>query len=149
MAELTDLETRIRVLEDIEAIKKLKAKYFRCLDKKLWNEIEDCFVEDAAADYGPDIKLQGRKAIINFLKNTLGQGSFISAHQGHNPEIEITSDTTARGIWVLNDHLIIKTIATLNGWGYYDDEYVKENGEWKKKSTKITRILEEWLTTKC
>jgi hypothetical protein len=72
----------------------------------------------------------------------------ISAHQGHNPEIEITSDTTARGVWLLNDRLIVQTIATMNAWGYYEDEYVKVSGEWKKKGTKLTRILEEWTQTK-
>jgi bile-acid 7alpha-dehydratase len=149
MADLTDLEKRIRVMEDIEAIKKLKAKYFRCVDKKLWEEMEEVWVEDAVADYGMGIELlQGRKAIMEFLKKNLDRDSMISVHQGHNPEIEITSDTTARGVWVLNDRLIIQTIATLNGWRYYEDEYVKVNGEWKKKSTKITNILEEWTQTK-
>ena len=136
-------------MEDIEAIKKLKAKYFRCVDKKLWEEMETVLTEDAVADYGMGIELlQGRKAIIEFLKKNLGRDSMISVHQGHNPEIEITSDTTARGVWVLNDRLIIQTIATLNGWRYYEDEYAKVNGEWKKKSTKITNILEEWTQTK-
>ena len=149
MTDLSELEKRIRVIEDIEAIKKLKAKYFRCVDKKLWEEMEEIWVEDAVADYGMGIELlQGRKAIMEFLKKNLARDSMISVHQGHNPEIEITSDTTARGVWVLNDRLIIQTIATLNGWRYYEDEYVKVNGEWKKKSTKITNILEEWTQTK-
>ena len=149
MAEPAELEKRIRVLEDIEAIKKLKAKYFRCVDKKLWDEMEEVWVEDAVADYGMGIELlQGRKAIIDFLKKNLDRDSMISVHQGHNPEIEITSEITAKGVWVLNDRLIIQTIATLNGWRYYEDEYVKVSGGWKKKSTKITNILEEWTQTK-
>ena len=149
MADLSELEKRISVMEDIEAIKKLKAKYFRCVDKKLWDEMEEVWVEDGVADYGMGIELlQGRKTIIEFLKKNLGRDSMISAHQGHNPEIEITSDTTAKGVWVLNDRLIIQTIATSSGWRYYEDEYVKVNGEWKKKSTKITNILEEWTQTK-
>ena len=149
MADLSDLEKRIRVMEDIEAIKKLKAKYFRCVDKKLWKEMETVLTEDAVADYGMGIELlQGRKEIIEFLKKNLDRDSMISVHQGHNPEIEITSEITAKGVWVLNDRLIIQTIATLNGWRYYEDEYVKVSGEWKKKSTKITNILEEWTQTK-
>jgi hypothetical protein len=52
MAEPAEMEKRIRVLEEIEAIKKLKAKYFRCVDKKLWDEMEELWVEDAVADYG-------------------------------------------------------------------------------------------------
>ena len=149
MADLSELEKRIRVMEDIEAIKKLKAKYFRCVDKKLWDENEHVRVDYAVADYGMGIELlQGRKAIVEFLKKNLGRDSMISAHQGHNPEIDITSDTTAKGVWVLNDRLIIQTIATSSAWRYYEDEYIKANGEWKKKSTKITNILEEWTQTK-
>lgn len=143
MAELADLETQIRVLGDIEAIKKLKAKYWRCIDKKLWDELEDCFVEDAVADYGKKLNFQGRKAIIQFLKDNLGSDSVITVHQGHNPEIEITSDTTARGIWALHDYLVFQPNITINGWGHYEDEYVKQNGEWKKKSIKETRLREE------
>jgi hypothetical protein len=148
MAKLADLETQIRVLGDIEAIKKLKAKYWRCIDKKLWDELEDCFVEDAVADYGKNLNFQGRKAIIQFLKDNLGSDSVITVHQGHNPEIEITSDTTARGIWALHDYLVFQPNITINGWGHYEDEYVKQNGEWKKKSIKETRLREEWTRVK-
>lgn len=148
MAELADLETQIRVLGDIEAIKKLKAKYWRCIDKKLWDELEDCFIEDAVADYGKNLNFQGRKAIIQFLKDNLGSDSVITVHQGHNPEIEITSDTTARGIWALHDYLVFQPNITINGWGHYEDEYVKQNGEWKKKSIKETRLREEWTRVK-
>lgn len=143
MAELADLETQIRVLADIEEIKKLKAKYWRCIDKKLWDELEDCFVEDAIADYGKNLNFQGRNAIIQFLKDNLGGDSVITVHQGHNPEIEITSDTTARGIWALHDYLVFQPNITINGWGHYEDEYVKQNGEWKKRSIKETRLREE------
>ena len=74
MTDLSELEKRIRVIEDIEAIKKLKAKYFRCVDKKLWEEMETVLTEDAVADYGMGIELlQGRKAIIEFLKKNLGR----------------------------------------------------------------------------
>jgi len=148
MAELADLETQIRVLGDIEAIKKLKAKYWRCIDKKLWDELEDCFVEDAVADYGKNLNFQGRKAIIQFLKDNLGSDSVITVHQGHNPEIEITSDTTSRGIWALHDYLVFQPNITINGWGHYEDAYVKQNGEWKKKSIKETRLREEWTRVK-
>ena len=35
-------------LQEIEAIKRLKYRYFRCIDTKAWKELEDCFSEDAS-----------------------------------------------------------------------------------------------------
>ncbi len=148
MADQTELEARIRVLEDIEAIRKLKARYWRCVDKKLWKEMEEVFAEDATADYGPGMQFRGREAIIQFLKASTGQESMITAHGGHNAEIEITGETTARATWALNDLVVIRPNTRMMGWGHYEDEYVKENGQWRKKSTRITRILEEWNMSK-
>ena len=36
----------LALLLEIEAIKRLKYKYFRCLDSKRWAELAECFVED-------------------------------------------------------------------------------------------------------
>jgi len=148
MADITELERQVRVLSDIEAIRRLKAKYFRCVDLNLWDEMSEVFTDDATADYGPDIKLEGREAIIDFLKKTVGRDTFTTAHHGHNAEIDITGEATARAKWALQDRLIIRGISTLTGWGYYDEEYVKKDGQWRIKSTAISRLLEEWTQTK-
>ncbi|MBM4463483.1 MAG: nuclear transport factor 2 family protein [Chloroflexi bacterium] len=147
MATIAELEARIRVLEDIEAIKGLKAKYWRCVDRKLWKDLADVFAPSATADYGPNLQFEGRKAIIQFLKDSLGADSTITVHGGHNAEIEITGKTSARGIWALNDIVVMQPNMKRIGWGYYEDEYVKVKGQWKKKSTKMTTVLEEWPTT--
>ena len=64
MTDLEALEARVRVLEDIEAIKNAMARYWRCLDDKLWDELPDCFTEDVIADYGqPGWRQEGRGAV--------------------------------------------------------------------------------------
>jgi hypothetical protein len=69
MSEGRALEARIRVLEDIEAIKQLKAKYFRCLDNKHWDDLSDCFTENATTHYADgEYRLNGRDEIMTFLK---------------------------------------------------------------------------------
>lgn len=144
MAESPSLEMRMRTLEDIEQIRKLKAKYWRCVDRKLWDELADCFTEDATADYGPDSVLESRKAIMQFFRDALGMSTMITAHGGHNAEIEIVDVNTARATWALNDIVIIQPNTRMEGWGYYEDVYSKQNGQWRIKSTKIGRYLEEW-----
>jgi len=141
---LKRLEREIQVLKDIEAIKQLKGKYFRCLDSKLWEELAECFTEDATTSYsGGKYSFKGREAIIKFLKEGLGVGS-VSMHQGHHPEIEITGETTAKGIWSFEDYLIIKKVNRgLRGVAFYHDEYAKVNGQWKIKHTGYRRVFEE------
>jgi len=139
-----DIEARVRRLEDIEAIKQLKARYWRCVDRKLWDEMAEVFTEDATADYGPDSKLAGRQAIVGFLKGSLGADTVITNHIGQRPEIEITGEATARGTWWLSDYIVMQPNIRRRGYAYYEDEYVKEAGRWKKKSTRLVSMLEEW-----
>ena len=148
MADLAKLEAAVRTLQDIEAIKKLKARYWRCVDKKLWKEMETCFARDAKADYGPGMVFEGMVAVVDFLKASTGQESMITAHGGHNAEIEITGENSATGIWALNDLVIIQPNTKMMGWGHYEDEYVREKGQWRIKTTRITRILEDWQMQK-
>ncbi len=142
MTELRDLEARIRVLEDTEAIKRLKYKYFRCIDKGLWDEIGDCFAEAAVADYIPGLPLEGRAVIATFFKETIAPAYTMRVHQGHNPEIELTSDATATGHWELDNFMVTaKTNTGLWIGAFYQDEYVKEKGEWKIQRTKVDFIF--------
>jgi hypothetical protein len=132
-------------LEEIEAIKQLKYRYFRSLDSKRWAELADCLTADATAAYDDGkYSFQGRDEIMGFLEGALGRPTLITLHQGHHPEIEITSPTTAKGIWYLEDEVIdAKRNTTLRGAAFYHDEYVKQGGAWKIKSTGYTRTFEE------
>ena len=103
MDEIRSLQARVRALEDIEAIRKLRARYWLSIDRKQWDEFGDCFTEDAIMDVPPTTHWQGRKEIIQSLSEILA--SFITVHQGHHADIELTSDTTAKGIWAMYDNL--------------------------------------------
>lgn len=132
-------------LEEIEAIKRLKYKYFRCLDSKRWAELAECFTPDATAAYDSGkYSFQGRDRILGFLEAALGRASMITLHQGHHPEIELTSPTTATGTWYLEDQVIdAQRNTTLRGAAFYHDEYVKQGGAWKLLSTGYVRTFEE------
>jgi hypothetical protein len=132
-------------LVEIEAIKRLKYKYMRCVDQKLWDELAECFVENATSAYsGGKYAYQGRDAIMEFLRTSMGSDSFHSSHRVHQPEIDLTSPTTATGIWALEDVVIDTTWQiTIRGAAFYRDEYVKENGAWKIQHTGYERTFEE------
>lgn len=142
MASVEELETELRrlrreveVLRDIEAIKQLKARYFRFLDCKLWDELADCFTEDAVSDYTDGREHhEGREAIMKFLKGALDR-PVLTMHQGHHPEITITGETTAVGRWALEDYIITPRNRGVQSAAFYDDEYAKVGGQWKIKAT--------------
>lgn len=152
MADLKDLEARLQALErraavaeDIEAIKRLKHKYFRCLDSKLWDELAECFAPDATTSYTDGkYSFKGIEAIMGFLKKSLGSANVLGMHQGHQPEIDITGETTAMGIWTSEAGLIIidRNVVTREV-NFYHDEYVKVGGQWKIKHTGYRRLFEE------
>ncbi len=132
-------------LVEIEAIKRLKYKYLRCLDLKLWDELAECFVENATSAYGGGkYSYEGREAILEFLRDAMGADTFHSSHQVHHPEIDFTSETSARGVWALEDVVIdMKWEITIRGAAFYEDEYVKRDGVWKIQHTGYQRTYEE------
>ncbi len=155
MADTSDLEARISALEDIEAIKQLKARYWRCLDKKLWDEFGTCFAEDATFNVGETplgaVGLsRGRDEIVQFVKGRMERSCATTFHQGQALEIVTRTDTTIKAVWRFHDYLIVKPDAETNEWlkgyGFYEDEYAKAAGQWKIKSLKVTRLFTETLT---
>lgn len=132
-------------LADIEAIRRLKYRYFRCLDSKAWEELAKCFTEDATAAYDSGkYSFSGRSAIIAFLQGALGNRNVVSLHHGHHPEIDVEGDT-ATGTWYLEDYLIfVETDTRLRGAGFYHDRYVKDGGLWKIEHTGYVRTFEEF-----
>ncbi|HWR70699.1 MAG TPA: nuclear transport factor 2 family protein [Dehalococcoidia bacterium] len=142
-AEIERLRREVEILKDIEAIKQLKGRYFRCIDCKLWDELADCFAEDAVTNYNNGREhYEGRGAIMEFLRSTLDM-PVLTMHQGHHPEITITGETTAVGKWALEDYIITLKNRGIQCAAFYQDEYVKVDGQWKIKSTGYDLVYRE------
>jgi hypothetical protein len=132
-------------LVEIELIKRLKYRYMRCLDQKRWDEMADCFTDDAIAEYsGGKYAFEGRDAILDFFRAAMGSTSFLSSHRVHHPEIDLTGPTTARGTWALEDVVVdARRDFSLRGAAFYTDEYVKSGDRWRIKRTSYLRTYEE------
>lgn len=132
-------------LEEIEAIKRLKYRYFRLLDTKRWQELGELFTPDATSAYDSGrYAFHGRDEIVSFLEKALGRPTVLTLHQGHHPEIELTGPSSATGTWYLED-LVIDTERNteLHGAAFYHDEYVKRDGAWRFRSTGYERTFEQ------
>ena len=94
------------VLMEIEEIKKLKARYFRFMDQRLWDQWGELLTEDATIHIimkEGEILWEGREQIV--ACNSANLKDAITVYHRHMPEIEITSDTTACGIWAMFDYV--------------------------------------------
>lgn len=132
-------------MDDIEAIKQLKARYFRTLDTKDWDGYRQVFTDDVVMDTsesGGSI-VTGADAFLEFLRETLAGTTTV--HQGHMPEITVTSGTTATGIWALHDIVIWPNGMRLDGFGHYHETYVKGDDGWRIKSSKLTRVHTDFV----
>ena len=124
----------------VEAIYRLKARYFRLMDTKDWAGMREVFTDDVVidtAEAGGQVA-RGADDFMAFLREALGDA--VTVHQGHMPEIDLTSETTATGIWALHDIIIWSSGMRLDGYGHYHETYEKSDGEWRIKSSKLTRL---------
>ncbi|HXK21408.1 MAG TPA: nuclear transport factor 2 family protein [Myxococcota bacterium] len=127
-------------MDDLEAIKQLKARYFRTMDQKDWDGMRRVFSDDVVMDTtasGGGV-VTGADTFIEFLRKAIGD--VITVHHGHMPEITLTSPTTATGIWAMEDMLRWPDGRELHGFGHYEETYEKQGGVWRIKSSKLTRL---------
>lgn len=134
-------------LVDVEKIRQLKARYFRTMDQKKWDEWEQVFCEDVTIDTTQDgaAIVKGRKAFRQFLPPILQ--NVTTVHHGHMSEIEFTGARTASGIWSMEDMLWWPESEGGNhlwGTGWYDEEYRRDaDGEWRILELVLRRIRVE------
>lgn len=149
--KLHALEARVRTLEDVEAIRRLKARYGELVDSRFGEEgllepsrvasiadqIAELFTVDAVWDGAALGVSRGRDAIRErFLTSTLT----FSWHFFVKPQIEVDGDR-ARGRWD------ILSPCTLPGdrpyWmaGVEDDRYERVDGLWRHSSMKLRVVF--------
>ena len=140
----------IEQLLAIEAIKHTKARYFRCLDTKDWLGFADVFAPDAQMDMREETRdennlITGNGNIARYVSHAVD--GVVSVHHGHMPEIEFTSDTSAKVIWAMEDKLWKSAGSTsplpvsfLHGYGHYRETYRLVGDKWLIQTVKLTRL---------
>jgi hypothetical protein len=134
--------------DDVEAIRQLKARYFRTMDTKDWDGFLSVFVPGVMIDMTGEggTRTEGAADFVATVRSSLEDA--VTVHHGHMPEIEITSPNTATGVWAMEDHLWWpegSPIRHLHGYGHYHDTYVKTAEGWRIASLSLTRLHREFV----
>ena len=85
------LEERIKRLEEIEAIRKMKAEYVLACDERRWDDAMRYFASRAVVAFGPFGKFESRQELENFF-----QGNDAGDDQFHNSS-SVESDHRSEG----------------------------------------------------
>ena len=136
-AKIKELEARVKVLEDIEAIKKMKAKTDFTVDKRDWDGFLKLFARECSGEYPGGIKCPTRQDVEKFFREVVDQTATWMLHYHHNPYIDVEGDT-ARAIWYWTAPTV--GIDGKARWtaGKGDDVYVREDGGWKHRENNLT-----------
>jgi hypothetical protein len=140
-----DLAAKVQQLLDIEAIKQLKARYFRLIDTKDWAAFRDVFTADCKHFYVSETGEESystNEQYFPMMESFLSNG--ITTHHGHTPEISFASDTEASAIWAMFDYVqcvMPHGRSSLMGYGHYYETYRREaDGEWRMSSKRNVRL---------
>jgi ketosteroid isomerase-like protein len=131
---MSDLDTTVRRLADLEAIRDLARRYAHCVFQTDAAGAVDLFTEDGVIDMGDRPPIAGRDALREVYEATLGQTMLQPFVHNHVIDLE---DDHATGVCYL-DLRGATGAASMIGSGYYHDDYVRVGDAWKFRSRKLT-----------
>ena len=137
------VEQIVRRLSDVEAIKRLKASYYRHLDLQNWEQLADLFVADAEFR----LETAGDPVIFTSVETWLANlQTFLpggwSVHHGHMPEIDVDGDT-ANAVWAMFDEVHPGPQCgrdPFTGYGHYHERYERTADGWRIASLRLSRL---------
>jgi SnoaL-like domain len=133
-----------------EAIRNLKARYFRCVDRKDWPALAGVFSEDVILDFRQQVApgtppaqeqaAVGRDTVVALISKVVGR--YRTIHHGHLPEISVAGASSAHGIWAMDDTIRDQEDRlVLQGSGYYHETYNRLGGnDWTISYLRLERL---------
>jgi ketosteroid isomerase-like protein len=141
--KMEDLKKKVQALEDLEEIKTLHREYMFWVNNRQWDDVINCFTEDASVLLPMHGLFRGKDEITHLYKDLVDKinaGQARDAHFVLQPVITLNGNS-AMSHWLM--YIIISDPATgkLSRLirGRHDAEYVRVDGKWKIKSLKYTR----------
>ena len=138
-ARIKTLESQVRILQDIEDIKKLQRAYGFYLEHWMTSEVIDLFSDgpDVALEW-PEGKYFGKEGVKRYFEgNDKKDPEFLHQLMQLSPVVDVDPDgKTAKGRWYCWGAITVPVgggvIPSFQS-GLYENEYVKEDGKWKIK----------------
>jgi hypothetical protein len=154
-----DIASRLAAVEEI---RQLKARYFRCVDTKDWEQLALVFAPDVKFDRTTGTRLRdpwtgvwnpplpelplivsGRDEVVRMVR--AATEDIHTVHHGFMPEIDILSESAALGVWAMSDELRDRDCRLIvRGSGHYHETYERAASGWAIKAVRLTRLSLEF-----
>lgn len=131
---MSNLDTTIQRLVDLEAIRDLARRYAHFVWQTQPLKAIELFALDGVMDLGEDGIIEGQDNLRAVYSDKVG-GEMMLHPFVHNHVIELDGDEASGTCYL--DLRCVREGQSLMGSGYYNDRYVRDNGEWKFKSRKL------------
>lgn len=145
-ARVSALESKVQELADREAIRDLRFRYHEYINDSKFSEIAGLFTEDGDLLFGHLGNAHGHEQINRFFGGLLTKPDDARKSKQprvsrvrqfiHNHVVELHGDH-ARGFSYLEAKPVYKGESYVVA-ARYDDEYVRQNGQWKFKKMALT-----------
>ncbi len=126
------LEERVRRLEDIEDIRRLRNRYHASLNESRYEQCRALFTDDAVVELGYLARYEGIDAIDRGFRAMGERDRFFIKQFIHSHDVEVDGDT-ATGTSYLEARYGRFGVSYVVA-GRYDDVYARVNGVWKFKA---------------
>ena len=126
------LEERIRRLEDIEDIRRLRNRYHASLNESRYEDCRALFTDDAVVELGYLARYEGIDAIDRGFRAMGERDRFFIKQFVHSHDVTVDGDT-GTGTSYLEARYGRFGVSYVVA-GRYDDVYARVNGVWKFRS---------------
>ena len=128
-------------MDDIEAIKVVQARYCRAADTRDWDLLRTTVTDAFSCDTGPGGMglTTGWEAFLERMRSV----TIVTVHVALLPEIELTSATTATGVWAAQSLAHMPDGLTVQTFGHYHNEYEKAGGAWRLSVLRLEMLHRE------
>jgi len=135
--------------EDIESLRSLKAEYFYWMDTKQWDRLRALFTDEARYEGFP-FSMAGPDRWVAGLRSFMAAA--VSQHRGSEFRHRLCPDGRVRGVWAMTDYVTwepgtivyrgvpVPDMYGFRGYGYYEEEYVRDAGRWRIDFMRLTRV---------
>jgi hypothetical protein len=135
---MSDLEERVRRLEDRAELEDLVARYFVAADDDDYATLASCFAEDGEFSAGGFPGGSTRLEIVDFIRNDR-QSMGTTVHTPNYALLQFDGNDRATGL--VGAHLeLSRSGKALFGAVRYVDEYVRRDGNWQIRKREMRTI---------